>query len=310
MAGRGGGYDRGYGDRKKPLPTEPPYLAFVGNLPQGLVQGDVTKIFQDFDVKNVRLVKDKETDHFKGFCYVEFETLDNLERALELDGRIQLEDSSQLLRIDVAEQKKFDRGGFNKRGPPRPGGGGGGGSGGGFNKGGSRDGRSFNDGYGQRNNDFDRRGGGSGGPGGNRGNFNDRGPNRGRYGNFSEDGGGGGGGRDDWNRGDGGGRNYGDRGGREGSYGSGGGGRDDRYGNYRRGHGGAGGSSGGHDREFEKRHEELKPMPINDDGRPRLKLNPRTVKEPINSLAQTTQAAAIFGNARPREEKIKDLDDE
>uniref|UniRef100_A0A6B2E7I7 Putative eukaryotic translation initiation factor 4h isoform x1 n=1 Tax=Phlebotomus kandelakii TaxID=1109342 RepID=A0A6B2E7I7_9DIPT len=299
MAGRGG-YDnqRGYGDRKKPLPTEAPFLAFVGNLPQGLVQGDVTKIFQNFDVKNVRLVKDKETDHFKGFCYVEFETLDNLERALELDGRIQLEDSTQLLRIDVAEQKKFDRGGFKGRGPPRQGGGAGGG---GF-KGGRDGGRGFNDGggggFGGR--DFDRRGGGGGSGGRNFSDFSDRGPNRGRYGNFSEEGGGGGGGgggRDDWNRE--GGRGYGDRG-RDGGFG--GGARDDRYGNYRRGQGGA----SGHDREFEKRHEDLKPMPINDDGRPRLKLNPRTVTEPINSLANTSQASTIFGNARPREEKVKD----
>uniref|UniRef100_A0A1L8DS68 Putative eukaryotic translation initiation factor 4h isoform x1 n=1 Tax=Nyssomyia neivai TaxID=330878 RepID=A0A1L8DS68_9DIPT len=299
MAGRGGGYDnhRGYGERtKKPMPTEPPYLAFVGNLPQGLVQGDVTKIFEDFDVKNVRLVKDKETDHFKGFCYVEFETLSDLERAIDCDGRIQLEESQQCLRIDVAEQKKFDRGGFNKRGPPRPGGAAGGG-GGGFNKGNNRDGRGYNDGGGfsQGRNDFDRRGGG----GSSRGGFNDRGPNRGRYGNFSEEGG-----RDDWNRE--GGRSFGDRGSREGGFG--GGNRDDRYGNYRRGHGGG---SGGQDREYDKRGggEDLKPMPINDEGRPRLKLEPRTVKEPINSLAHTTQAASIFGNARPREEKVKDSDE-
>lgn len=95
---------RGY--TKKPLPTEAPYLAFVGNLPQGIVQGDVKKIFPNQYVKHVRLVNDKDTDLFKGFCYVEFETLDDLKDALELDGRISLDEADNPLRIDVAEQKK------------------------------------------------------------------------------------------------------------------------------------------------------------------------------------------------------------
>lgn len=95
---------RGYG--KKPLPNEPPYLAFVGNLPQGIVQGDVKKIFPNLYVKHVRLVNDKDTDLFKGFCYVEFESLADLKEALELDGRISLDDADAPLRIDVAEQKK------------------------------------------------------------------------------------------------------------------------------------------------------------------------------------------------------------
>jgi hypothetical protein len=40
-----------------------------------------------------------------------------------------------------------------------------------------------------------------------------------------------------------------------------------------------------------------------DAGRPKLKLLPRTATEPINALAETLQSAAIFGKARPREEK-------
>jgi RNA recognition motif. (a.k.a. RRM, RBD, or RNP domain) len=91
------------------LPTEPPFLAFVGNLPQGVVQGDVIQIFSKLTVKNVRLVKDKETDQFKGFCYVEFETIQELEEAVSLDGRIVLDNNPQPLRIDIAEQKKNDR---------------------------------------------------------------------------------------------------------------------------------------------------------------------------------------------------------
>lgn len=91
------------------MPTEPPYLAYVGNLPQGVVQGDVIKIFENMTVRNVRLVKDRETDQFKGFCYVEFETIDDLQQAMSYDGRIQLDNAKDPLRIDIAEQKKNDR---------------------------------------------------------------------------------------------------------------------------------------------------------------------------------------------------------
>lgn len=57
-------------------------------------------------MKHVRLVNDKDTDLFKGFCYVEFENLADLKEALELDGRIALDEADAPLRIDVAEQKK------------------------------------------------------------------------------------------------------------------------------------------------------------------------------------------------------------
>lgn len=46
---------------------------------------------------------------------------------------------------------------------------------------------------------------------------------------------------------------------------------------------------------------------IDDSERPRLQLKPRTVDAPINGLAETKQAAAIFGAAKPREEKLKEL---
>ncbi len=38
-------------------------------------------------------------------------------------------------------------------------------------------------------------------------------------------------------------------------------------------------------------------------ARPKLKLLPRTVKDPVNQLADTMQNQTVFGGAKPRDEK-------
>ncbi len=45
------GGDRG---NRRPLPDEPPYTAFVGNLPNGIVQGDLDIMFKDLKVRRER----------------------------------------------------------------------------------------------------------------------------------------------------------------------------------------------------------------------------------------------------------------
>ena len=48
-----GGYGRGR-RQPKPIPTEPPFTAYVGNLPTTIVQGDVDAIFAEQKVSRIK----------------------------------------------------------------------------------------------------------------------------------------------------------------------------------------------------------------------------------------------------------------
>ena len=73
---------------QQPLPTEPPFTAYVGNLTFDTTEADVEAFFADYSIKSIRFVRDRGTDSFKGFGYVEFEALDGLERALAASGQV------------------------------------------------------------------------------------------------------------------------------------------------------------------------------------------------------------------------------
>lgn len=250
MAGRSSFSDFDNSSFNKPLPNSPPFVAYLGNLPQRITQGDVEDLFlrNHLQIRSVRLVHDKETDIFKGFGYVEFTTLEHLKKALQMEVFI----DEQKIKIDVASGKRNERSGFDR-----------GGRGG---RGGPQGSFSGNPGMRSRSDDFTQNLGFSGG------NFRNQNGGMGGRGNFMEQSGGG------MNR-------YPDSGSRD----------FNRQGNISQFPGGS--------RSDRRPDFESLPPPPNDPGRPKLQLKPRTIKEPLNQLADSTQHSSIFGGAKPREEK-------
>jgi len=101
--GFGGGRDR-YDDGRPqraevPMPTEPPFTCFVGNLTFEVIEPDVEDFFTGLGVKSVRLVSGQDGKP-RGFGYVEFNTLDDLKNALSLSGQ---DLGGRVVRISVAE---------------------------------------------------------------------------------------------------------------------------------------------------------------------------------------------------------------
>lgn len=85
------------------LPTKPPYTCHVGNLSFEATEADISELFAACGVTNVRVVEDKLTKAPKGFGYVEFETVEGLQKALDLSGS-SLQGRS--IRTSVAEPRK------------------------------------------------------------------------------------------------------------------------------------------------------------------------------------------------------------
>lgn len=309
--GGGGGFNGGGG--RDQIPDMPPFTAYVGNLPKKTVQGDIDYIFADLKIESTRMVRDRETDEFRGFCYVEFATRDDLVAALELNG-VMIEDSA--LKVNVAQNKRDRR----NQGPG--GGRGGGGPGGGFrgrggggHMGGQRERTYSGEG---RDRDFgnrdygDKFGGGRGGSRG--GGFGgDRGGFGGDRGGFGGDRGGFGGGRGGGFSGH---RERTISGGSTGSAGGGGYGGDGYSGAYGTGNPALDAQLQGQAKLGDGGMKSRVSAPVDTSAwegdaetrarRPKLQLKKRTVKDPPAAQVSTQAQASIFGGARPRDESAYD----
>ena len=93
----------GYSIREElPLPTQPPYTAHIGNLSFEATSADISDLFVDCEVTNVRVVEDKMTRSPKGFGYVEFASLDGLKKALTFGGTPL---QGRNIRVSIAEPR-------------------------------------------------------------------------------------------------------------------------------------------------------------------------------------------------------------
>ncbi|KAF9067201.1 hypothetical protein BDP27DRAFT_1329136 [Rhodocollybia butyracea] len=91
-----------------PLPTQPPYTAFVGNLAFDLTETELEDFFATSKTKSIKIIKDRD-DKPKGFGYVEFEDLEGLKEAIAKTGT---SFSGRTIRVSVAEAPKERPGGF------------------------------------------------------------------------------------------------------------------------------------------------------------------------------------------------------
>lgn len=83
------------------LPSSPPFTAYIGNLPFDIQKDDIVKSFPASSIVTIKLVRDKVDDKPKGHGYVEFEDIESLKRALDLNGKLEI--GSRKIRIDISE---------------------------------------------------------------------------------------------------------------------------------------------------------------------------------------------------------------
>ena len=100
-----------------PIPTAPPFTAFVGNFPYECSQDEVVGVFvaNACAIADVRMVRNRDNDRPRGY-FLEFEDVTSLERALKFD---QYDLGGRPLRVNVAEGRPERRerhsGGFADR---------------------------------------------------------------------------------------------------------------------------------------------------------------------------------------------------
>lgn len=75
------------GSQNTALPTSPPYRAFIGGISFEAGEGEIREeLLQGIPLKSLRFPPSRDEHAHRGFCYVEFNTVDDLAKALERNG--------------------------------------------------------------------------------------------------------------------------------------------------------------------------------------------------------------------------------
>jgi RNA recognition motif-containing protein len=97
-----------------PVPTEPPFKAYIKNLSFKAQEEDLRFFFNGLTIVDVIIPQDRETGRPKGSAYVEFQTAGDLKNALTASGDRLMDRNVEIL---VAEPRRVDdRGGRGGRG--------------------------------------------------------------------------------------------------------------------------------------------------------------------------------------------------
>ncbi|KYN44088.1 Eukaryotic translation initiation factor 4B, partial [Trachymyrmex septentrionalis] len=95
---------RGPGIDEENIPTNPPYVAYISNLPYDVDETDLADFFADMKISNMRLPKD--ANKIKGYGYVEFEDRQSLIDALSMTNTTI---KTRRVRIEVSNSSNDDR---------------------------------------------------------------------------------------------------------------------------------------------------------------------------------------------------------
>ncbi|CAO3600067.1 unnamed protein product [Absidia cylindrospora] len=86
------------------LPTEPPFTAHIGNLSFDVNDDDVADFFSAMKIVHIRIMRDfRDNDRSKGYGYIEFQDLQSLKNALELNGESL---QNRAIRVNLADPPK------------------------------------------------------------------------------------------------------------------------------------------------------------------------------------------------------------